>query len=69
MEPTKSELLAELEALVREEERLSQERRRLHDQLDKGFANEAAVEREKKVSAERLEIHERIDQLRALLRD
>jgi len=69
MERGKSEVLAEIQALEREEERLSHERRRLHDQLDKGFANDAAVERERKVSAERLEIHRRLDQLRALLRD
>ncbi len=68
MEPTQADLRAELEALERREEHLSIERRRLHDQLDKGFANEVAIERERKISEERLAIHHRIDELRALLR-
>jgi hypothetical protein len=67
--PTRAELQAELDTLELREKHLSAERRRLHDQIDKGFANDPAVAREQSVSAERRTLHQRISELRDLLRD
>jgi hypothetical protein len=60
-------LIAELATLQRDEEHLSALRRRLHEQIDRGFPNDIVLAREKKVSAERRELHRRIDALRAVL--
>lgn len=69
--PVKSESLdearAELAALEAEEAQVSAERRRLHQQIDHGFASEAARRREREVSDHRRELHRRIDTLRDLL--
>jgi hypothetical protein len=67
--PTRAELQAELDSLELREKHLSTERRRLHDQIDKGFTNDPAVQREKLVSAERRTLHQRIAEVRELLRD
>jgi hypothetical protein len=58
----------ELVELEREEQALSAARRRLHDQIDQGFANELTLRRERQISDQRLAVHARIDELRALLR-
>ncbi len=58
--------LASLEAA---ETKISAERRRLHDKIDYGFADEATQIREREVSAERRQLHQRIDSLRELLRE
>jgi hypothetical protein len=58
---------AELEALETEEAQVSAERRRLHQQIDHGFATEATRLREREVSDHRRELHRRIDALRELL--
>lgn len=55
------EELADLEA---EEAQVSAERRRLHQQIDHGFANETTRVRERELSARRRELHHRIDALR-----
>jgi hypothetical protein len=49
------------------EARLSAERRRLHDQIDYGFATATTRAREREVSHERRELHRRIDALREVL--
>jgi len=61
------DLRGELAALEADEARLSAERRRLHDQIDFGFATETSRAREREISAERRQVHQRIDSLRALL--
>jgi hypothetical protein len=58
---------AELEALEAEEVEVSAERRRLHQQIDHGFASEATRLREREVSDHRRELHRRIDALRERL--
>lgn len=60
-------IAAELLALEREERRLSELRRRLHEQIDNGFPNEFTIAREREVSDRRREVHARIDSLRAAL--
>jgi hypothetical protein len=60
-------LMAELEELELRERSLSEQRRRLHDRLDR-FPSEAMEVEERKVSKERRELHRRIDGLRARLR-
>lgn len=60
-------IAAELLGLEREERRLSELRRRLHEQIDNGFPNEFTIAREREVSARRREVHARIDSLRATL--
>jgi hypothetical protein len=60
-------LIAELATLQRDEVHLSALRRRLHEQIDRGFPNDIVLRREKKVSADRRELHRRIDALRASL--
>ena len=67
-EPGLDELREELATLEATEARFSAERRRLHHQIDYGFANEAALAREREVSDERRQLHQRIDALRELLR-
>jgi hypothetical protein len=62
------ELLEELATLEAAETRISAERRRLHHQIDYGFANAATLAREREVSDERRRLHHRIDSLRELLR-
>ena len=56
-------IAAELLALEREERRLSELRRRLHEQIDNGFPNEFTIAREREVSDRRREVHARIDAL------
>jgi hypothetical protein len=46
---------------------VSAERRRLHQQIDFGYATETTRAREREVSDERHELHRRIDELRGLL--
>ena len=58
----------ELASLEAQEARISAERRRLHNQIDYGFATEATHAREREVSAERRQLHQRIDSLRESLR-
>ena len=60
-------LLAEIGRLEREEASLSKLRRRLHEQIDRGIANDTLLQRERDVSDERRTIHRRIDELRAQL--
>jgi hypothetical protein len=62
--PDFDDLLAELARLEIEEERLSAVRRRLHNQLDRGFPNELLRKRERQLSDERRALHRRIDLLR-----
>ena len=61
------ELREELATLEATEKRISAERRRLHDKIDYGFADEATLAREREVSDERRRLHRRIDSLRELL--
>ena len=63
------ELRRELASLEAAETKISAERRRLHDKIDYGFADEPTRAREQEVSAERRKLHERIDALRALVRE
>jgi hypothetical protein len=60
-------LRLELAQLLREERELSDVRRKLHERIDGGFANEVTTARERQVSDERLALHRRIDTLRAQL--
>jgi hypothetical protein len=53
-------LIAELRRLEQEEARLSALRRKLHDRIDSGFANEVTLRREREISDERLAMHRRI---------
>ena len=57
-------LREELAALEAEEALVSAERRRLHNQIDSGFATEMTRAREREVSDRRLLLHRRIDALR-----
>ena len=61
------ELREELATLEATEKQISAERRRLHHQIDYGFATAATVAREREVSDERRQLHHRIDALRELL--
>jgi septal ring factor EnvC (AmiA/AmiB activator) len=61
------DLRKELASLEATEARISAERRRLHEQIDFGYASEATRAREREVSDERRELHKRIDELRELL--
>ena len=61
------ELREELATLEATEKQISAERRRLHDKIDYGFADESTLAREREVSAERRQLHRRIDALRDLL--
>jgi hypothetical protein len=67
-EVSADDLRAELERLEAREELLSAERRRLHDQIDFGFATETTPAREREISDERRQLHQRIDLLREQLR-
>lgn len=60
-------IAAELQTLEREEQAISEYRRRLHEQIDNGFPNQFTVRREREVSDKRRELHARIDALRATL--
>jgi len=60
-------LREELATLEEAESLVSAERRRLHHQIDSGFATESTRARERQVSAERRQMHQRIDALRELL--
>lgn len=60
-------LHAELESLEAAESRVSAERRRLHHQIDSGFASDLTRARERQVSDERRQLHHRIEALRKLL--
>lgn len=62
------ELRKELATLEATEARVSAERRRLHNQIDYGYATAEALAREREVSDERRQLHRRIDSLRELLR-
>jgi hypothetical protein len=64
---TKTELEAELERLLVEEEQLSLKRRKLHERIDRGFPNEILLEEERRVSKARRELHDQIDLVRARL--
>ena len=57
-------LRAELAELTAEEERLSAERKRLHDKIDFGFGTDDTRDREREVSKARQDLHDRIDALR-----
>jgi hypothetical protein len=61
------DLRKELASLEATEARISAERRRLHEQIDFGYASEATRAHEREVSDERRELHKRIDALRELL--
>jgi hypothetical protein len=63
------DLRQELASLEAAETTLSAERRRMHNQIDYGYATEATRAREREVSAERRQLHRRIDSLRELLRE
>lgn len=60
-------LREELATLEVAEARVSAERRRLHQQIDFGYATETTRAREREISDERHEMHRRIDELRELL--
>ncbi|MFL5942460.1 MAG: hypothetical protein ACJ75L_04255 [Gaiellaceae bacterium] len=65
MDRTRADSLrAELAQLVAEEERLSADRRRLHDKIDFGFGTDETRAREREVSDARQELHDRIAALR-----
>jgi hypothetical protein len=66
-EPSLDDLREELATLEAEEVRISAERRRLHNQIDFGYATESARARERAVSDERRRLHRRIDSLRETL--
>jgi hypothetical protein len=66
-EASRDELRRELEALEAREALVSAQRRRLHEQLDFGYASETTRAREREISDERHELHRRIDALRELL--
>jgi hypothetical protein len=66
-EGSHDDLRKELASLEAMEARISAERRRLHEQIDFGYASEATRAREREVSDERRELHRRIDALRELL--
>ena len=61
------ELRAELTRLEEEEQRVSAQRRHLHQQIDFGYATDEARAREREVSDHRRELHRRIDELRERL--
>ena len=61
------ELAAEISRLEVEEAALSRVRKRLHDRIDGGLANESTHRQEREVSDQRRELHRRIDALRAQL--
>jgi hypothetical protein len=63
-ERTLADLREELDALEAEEAEVSTERRRLHQQIDHGFATETTRVRERELSARRRELHQRIDAIR-----
>ena len=60
-------LRAELEILEWEERQLSLLRRRLHEQIDRGFPNDLQLARERRVSTQRRRLHRLIGILRARL--
>jgi hypothetical protein len=62
-------LREELARLEAEETLVSAQRRRLHQQIDFGYASGDVRARERQVSDRRLELHRRIDELRELLGD
>jgi hypothetical protein len=59
----------ELERLELEERELSALREKLHERIDRGFANESTRAQEREVSDRRREVHRRIDELRGRLRE
>ncbi len=61
------DLREELAALEAKETQVSAERRRLHDQIDYGFATGTTRAREREVSDHRRQLHRRIDALRERL--
>jgi hypothetical protein len=58
------QLIAELRRLEREETELSALRRKLHDRIDSGFANEVTLRREREISDQRQAMHRRIAAVR-----
>jgi hypothetical protein len=60
-------LAEELAALEAEQAQVSAVRRRLHDQIDYGFATDTTRAREREVSDRRRQLHRRIDELREQL--
>jgi hypothetical protein len=66
-EASLDDLREQLSVLEAEEARLTAVRRRLHDQIDFGFATDDTREREREVSNERRLVHDRINSLRELL--
>lgn len=60
-------LREELAALEAEQAQVSAVRRRLHDQIDYGYATETTRGREREVSDHRRQLHRRIDALREQL--
>lgn len=61
-------LRSELALLRAQEERLSSERGRLHDQIDLGFDKDTTRERERDVSDQRRQLHARIRTVEGQLR-
>jgi hypothetical protein len=66
-DPSPDELREELATLEAAEARVSAQRRRLHEQIDFGYATESSRTLEREVSDERRRLHERIDAVRKLL--
>ena len=62
-------LLAEISRLEHEEASLSRSRAKLHDQIDRGFGNEAKLRQEREISDKRRGIQDRIALLRSQLND
>jgi hypothetical protein len=67
IEPTLGSLAEELAALEAEEAQVSAERRRLQEQIDRGFGTEMSRAREREVSIRRRELHLQIDAIRGRL--
>jgi len=68
-EDEKAKLLVKLEELQREEQELSTLREKLHERLDRGFANDAVRTQEREISDRRRELHRQIDEIRVRLHD
>jgi DNA repair exonuclease SbcCD ATPase subunit len=66
-ETSLDDLRRELATLEATETKISAERRRLHNQIDYGYANEDTRAREREISDQRRQLHRRIDSLRELL--
>jgi septal ring factor EnvC (AmiA/AmiB activator) len=65
--PSVDQLVAEIGQLEHEEAALSRIRKKLHDQIDRGFGNDRKLRQEREISDQRRAIHRRIALLRAQL--